>query len=213
MVITVSGSCLLSLLCNTCLSLVCKDFLLFFFFKFTILFLNFILLAVAVLAVAQGPSVFFAVWRVLICSTQALICSMWDLVPWPRIKPRPPALEARSLSHWTTRGVPILCNSSPPGATPKKVVLPLHIPHGFGGQAGSLFSIPTLSRLCPYVVFAGLSREITFCHLLSKLMVPQFTHFSVSGVQYCSELNKAAGSRARWHPCPRSTSPVEAYLQ
>ena len=32
-------------------------------------------------------------------------CSMWDLVPWPRIKPRPPALGAQSLSHWTTREV------------------------------------------------------------------------------------------------------------
>ena len=32
--------------------------------------------------------------------------SMWDLVPWLGIKPRPPALEAWSLSHWTTREVP-----------------------------------------------------------------------------------------------------------
>ena len=27
------------------------------------------------------------------------------LAPWPRIKPTPPALEAWSLTHWTTRGV------------------------------------------------------------------------------------------------------------
>ena len=27
---------------------------------------------------------------------------MWDLVPWPGIKPRPPALGAQSHSHWTT---------------------------------------------------------------------------------------------------------------
>ena len=33
-------------------------------------------------------------------------CSMWDLVPWPRIKPRPPAWGALSLSHWTIREVP-----------------------------------------------------------------------------------------------------------
>ena len=33
-------------------------------------------------------------------------CSMWDLVPRPGIEPRPPALGARSLSHWTTREVP-----------------------------------------------------------------------------------------------------------
>ena len=36
-------------------------------------------------------------------------CSMWDSVPWPGIKPRPPALGAQSPSHWTTREVPILC--------------------------------------------------------------------------------------------------------
>ena len=32
-------------------------------------------------------------------------CSMQDLVPWPGIEPGLPALEARSLSHWTTRKV------------------------------------------------------------------------------------------------------------
>ena len=35
-----------------------------------------------------------------------VVCSMWDLVPWSRIEPRPPALEAQSLSHWTTGEVP-----------------------------------------------------------------------------------------------------------
>ena len=32
-----------------------------------------------------------------------------DLAPRPEIKPGPPALEARSLSHWRTRAVPQLC--------------------------------------------------------------------------------------------------------
>ena len=40
------------------------------------------------------------------CSMQTLRCSMWDLVPWPGIKPGPSALRARSLSHRTTRDVP-----------------------------------------------------------------------------------------------------------
>ena len=31
-------------------------------------------------------------------------CGM--LVPWLGIKPAPPALEAQSLNHWTTREVP-----------------------------------------------------------------------------------------------------------
>ena len=30
---------------------------------------------------------------------------MWDLVPWMGIEPRPPALGAQRLSHWTTREV------------------------------------------------------------------------------------------------------------
>ena len=32
---------------------------------------------------------------------------MWDLVPWPGIEPGPPALGGWSLSHWTTRKVPV----------------------------------------------------------------------------------------------------------
>ena len=35
-----------------------------------------------------------------------LSCSMWDLVSWPGIEPRPPALGVWSLSCWTTREVP-----------------------------------------------------------------------------------------------------------
>ena len=36
----------------------------------------------------------------------SLRCSMWDLVPWPGIEPRCPALGAQSLIHWTTREIP-----------------------------------------------------------------------------------------------------------
>ena len=35
-------------------------------------------------------------------------CSTRDIVPWPGIKPGPPALGAQSLNHWTTREVPVL---------------------------------------------------------------------------------------------------------
>ena len=35
-----------------------------------------------------------------------LSCNMQDLVPWPGIKPRPPALGAWSLNHWAPREVP-----------------------------------------------------------------------------------------------------------
>ena len=33
---------------------------------------------------------------------------MWDLAPQPGVEPMPPAVEARSLNHWTTREVPTL---------------------------------------------------------------------------------------------------------
>ena len=36
-----------------------------------------------------------------------LSCSTWDLVSWPGIEPRPSALGVQSLSHWTTREVPL----------------------------------------------------------------------------------------------------------
>ena len=38
-----------------------------------------------------------------------LYWSVWDLVPWPRIEPRPPTFGAWNLSHWTTREVPQCC--------------------------------------------------------------------------------------------------------
>ena len=40
------------------------------------------------------------------CSMWTLSCGTWDLVPWPGIKPRSPALGARLISPWTTRKVP-----------------------------------------------------------------------------------------------------------
>ena len=40
------------------------------------------------------------------CSVPTLRCGMWDPVPGPGIEQGPPALEAWSLSHWTTREVP-----------------------------------------------------------------------------------------------------------
>ena len=32
---------------------------------------------------------------------------MWDLVLWPRVGLQPPALGAKSLSHWTTKEAPV----------------------------------------------------------------------------------------------------------
>ena len=44
--------------------------------------------------------------QVLSCSMQTLSCGMWDLLPQPGIEPRPHALGAQSLNHWTAREVP-----------------------------------------------------------------------------------------------------------
>ena len=52
-----------------------------------------------------GSLVFFAASGIFSFGMRTLGCGMWDLVPWPGIKPRPPALGAWSLSHWTAREV------------------------------------------------------------------------------------------------------------
>ena len=31
---------------------------------------------------------------------------MWDVVPWPGIKPKAPSIDYGPLSHWTTNDVP-----------------------------------------------------------------------------------------------------------
>ena len=59
---------------------------------------------------SSKSAVYFILLKIFIYLAElSLNCSMWDLVPWPGIKHRPPALAAWSLiSHWTTREVPIL---------------------------------------------------------------------------------------------------------
>ena len=46
--------------------------------------------------------------RIFSCCMWTLTCGMWYLVPWPGIKPRPPALVVQSLSCWTTREVSMI---------------------------------------------------------------------------------------------------------
>ena len=45
---------------------------------------------------------------IFIATCGILSCSTWDLVSWPGIEHGPPALGAWSLSHWTTREVPLV---------------------------------------------------------------------------------------------------------
>ena len=71
-----------------------------FFFK---KYFNFICLFIwlpQVLAVALGSSIFSVACRIF-------SCSLWTFsyFPWPRMEPKPHALGAQSLSHWTTREI------------------------------------------------------------------------------------------------------------
>ena len=49
---------------------------------------------------------FFFNLKIFYLASWCLSFGMWGLVPWPGIKPGPPALGAQSLSHWITREVP-----------------------------------------------------------------------------------------------------------
>ena len=46
--------------------------------------------------------------NILFIYLTGLSYGMWDLVPWPGVKPRSPALGPWSLSHWTTWEVPYI---------------------------------------------------------------------------------------------------------
>ena len=43
---------------------------------------------------------------ILVVARRIFSCDMWDLVPWPGIECRFPALGTLSLNHWTTREIP-----------------------------------------------------------------------------------------------------------
>ena len=47
---------------------------------------------------------FILLHQVLGATCGIFSCGMWDLVPWPGIEHRPPALGVWNLSHWITRG-------------------------------------------------------------------------------------------------------------
>ena len=56
--------------------------------------------------VGMSPmQVFFLIYICMYWAVRGLCCGMWDLVLCPKIKPRSPALGARSLTHWATREV------------------------------------------------------------------------------------------------------------
>ena len=50
--------------------------------------------------------IFFPKHLFIYLAFPGLNCGMWELVPWPGIKPRTPELRAWSLCHWATREIP-----------------------------------------------------------------------------------------------------------
>ena len=82
---------------------ICNSF--FFFFKFCNAFLSCdnskvgIFKSISCLYLKNNLFIYLMV--------PGLSCSMCDLVPWSGVEPRPPALGVQSLSHWTTRKVPL----------------------------------------------------------------------------------------------------------
>ena len=53
---------------------------------------------------------------VLVAAHEIFVAAcVWDIVPRPGIEPGPPALGVRSLTHWTTREVPVILIFRPQG--------------------------------------------------------------------------------------------------
>ena len=69
-----------------------------FYKDILLLLLLFIIFIIVVVVYLASPG--------LSCRMRDFSCSMWDLVPGPGVKPRPPAWGEWSLSWWTTREVP-----------------------------------------------------------------------------------------------------------
>ena len=91
---------------------------------------------------------FFFLILFIYLAALGLSCSMWDLAPWPGIKPGPPALGAQSLSHWTTREVP-----------PSWFLMPILRTWGLAGTPGPELSVshsPTITSLTSPLTLAPL---------------------------------------------------------
>ena len=93
-------------------------FLFFFFLPFLLffpfcLFLSFLRVGIRWLVcfflIFQNLFLFIWLHQGLAATQRIFSCRIWNLVPQPLLKARPPALGMRRLSHWTTREVLIWC--------------------------------------------------------------------------------------------------------
>ena len=58
------------------------------------------------------PYLFLLIFIFIYLAALGLSGSVWALVSWPEIEPGPPAQGAQSLSHWTTKEVPLALSLS-----------------------------------------------------------------------------------------------------
>ena len=56
----------------------------------------------------MGSLIFVAACGIFSYGMQTLSCGIWNQVSLPGIEARPSAMGVQSLSHWTTREVPIM---------------------------------------------------------------------------------------------------------
>ena len=173
------------------------------------------------LSCLRSPHISFCTWHLkilffffffkdylllFILSAQGLSCNMWDLVPWPGVEPRPPALGAWSLSHWSTREVPwksfsMQENPSKPQFSPgSSPALFWRLPHqalvlvptsvttcrpkapGQGPLLYCTLCLLTNSNLCPFKIHTYLTNltesRVAFCHKR-----PRFRRESLASAQ------------------------------
>ena len=81
------------------------DLLRFFFFFW---FCRVLVAAHGLLSCSRRASLLRLAGSLVVAYELLVAACVWDLVPWPGIKPRPPALGAWSLNHCTTREDPDL---------------------------------------------------------------------------------------------------------
>ena len=130
----------------------------------------------------SGSSIFLAARGIFSSCMQTLSCSMWELVPWPGIKPWPPALGAWSLSPWS-QGNPTCildftcADSFVCGFTlPSPYVQPL-FPHSLylylvrylSFAQGLLLQDTLVDLLTPHYTVADLLSDIYQCNLMHEL--------------------------------------------
>ena len=103
---------------------------------------------------------------------------MRDLIPWPGMEPRPPALGAWILSHWTTREVPPIQSSVAP---PTRQETPMASKQPNPGAGFLLWCLKTwltaqFSWLCLFVT-CGLFNTHFPCRLHCKAFLSWFSSF------------------------------------